>query len=67
MPEERYVIRRATAADTAVLGGVIARSARGLSAGYYESEEVEAALRGAFGVDSQLVEDGTYLVATAGD
>lgn len=61
------MIRRATAADTAGLGGVIARSARGLSAGYYESEEVEAALRGAFGVDSQLVEDGTYFVATAGD
>ena len=59
------MIRLATAADTAVLGGVIAASARGLSAGYYEAEEVEAALCGAFGVDSQLVDDGTYFVATA--
>ena len=67
MPEESYVIRRATAADTAILRDVIAKSARGLSVGYYECEEVEAALRGAFGVDSQLVEDGTYFVATAGD
>jgi GNAT superfamily N-acetyltransferase len=67
MPEESYVIRRATAADTAILRDVIAKSARELSVGYYECEEVEAALRGAFGVDSQLVEDGTYFVATAGD
>ena len=67
MPEDEFVIRKATSADTAVLSGVIAKSARGLSAGYYDSEEVEAALRGAFGVDSQLVDDGTYFVATEGD
>ncbi|HKX99316.1 MAG TPA: GNAT family N-acetyltransferase [Steroidobacteraceae bacterium] len=66
-PVGSYVIRKATAADTAALSGVIAKSARGLSAGYYESEEVEAALRGAFGVDSQLVDDGTYFVATEAD
>ena len=66
MPEEKYVVRAATLADTPVLSGLIAQSARGLSAGYYESEEVEAALRGAFGVDSQLVEDGTYFVAATG-
>ena len=67
MPEERFEIRRATASDAAALSDVIAKSARGLSIGYYEPEEVEAALCGAFGVDSQLVEDGTYFVATAGD
>ena len=67
MPEERFEIRRATASDAAALSDVIAKSARGLSVGYYEPEEVEAALCGAFGVDSQLVEDGTYFVATAGD
>jgi GNAT superfamily N-acetyltransferase len=65
MPGESYVIRRATAADTAVLNDLIAASARVLSVGYYEAEEVEAALRGAFGVDSQLMDDGTYYVATA--
>jgi GNAT superfamily N-acetyltransferase len=67
MSNESYVIRKATLADTAAIGGVIAASARGLSVGHYESEEVEAALRGAFGVDTQLVDDGTYFVATAGD
>jgi GNAT superfamily N-acetyltransferase len=67
VPLDGYVIRRATAADAPVLSDVIAASARGLSIGYYETEEVEAALRGAFGVDSQLVEDGTYYVATEND
>ena len=67
MTEAGFVLRKATPSDTAVLTGVIAKSARGLSAGYYEPEEVEAALRGAFGVDSQLVDDGTYFVATSGD
>jgi GNAT superfamily N-acetyltransferase len=67
MPEETYVIRLATPADTAALREVIAASARGLSVGHYEPEVVEAALCGAFGVDSQLVEDGTYFVATAHD
>ena len=64
MPEERFVIRLATPADTAAISDVIAASARGLSVGYYEPIVVEAALRGAFGVDSQLVDDGTYFVAT---
>ena len=65
MPE-RFIVRRATGADTAVLGSLIAESARGLNAGHYPPEQVEAALQGAFGVDSQLVDDGTYFVATAG-
>ncbi|HMK86048.1 MAG TPA: GNAT family N-acetyltransferase [Steroidobacteraceae bacterium] len=42
---------------------LIARSARGLSVGDYRPSQVEAALRGAFGVDTQLVDDGTYYVA----
>jgi GNAT superfamily N-acetyltransferase len=67
MAETGFAIRKAATADSAVLSGVIAKSARGLSAGYYESDEIEAALRGAFGVDSQLVDDGTYFVATEGD
>ena len=65
--EETVAIRLATHADAAELKAVIAASARGLSVGLYETEEVEAALRGAFGVDSQLVDDGTYFVATQGD
>ena len=44
---------------------LIARSARGLSLGDYAPEQVEAALQGAFGVDTGLIADGTYYVAEA--
>jgi len=55
-------IRLATLADRDVLQGLIARSARGLSTADYRPEQVEGALQGAFGVDSQLIDDGTYFV-----
>ena len=58
----RYSIRPATLADKSVLEALIARSARELSVGIYTSEQVEGALRGAFGVDTQLIVDGTYFV-----
>lgn len=61
-------MRPATLADRDVLQGLIARSARGLSAADYRPEQVEGALQGAFGVDSQLINDGTYFVVEeAGD
>jgi GNAT superfamily N-acetyltransferase len=55
-------IRPATEADRSALVALIARSARALSAGDYTPEQVEGALQGAFGVDSQLIVDGTYFV-----
>lgn len=56
-------VRPATAADVDVLRALITRSARALSAGHYTEAEAEAAIRYVFGVDTQLVADGTYLVA----
>jgi GNAT superfamily N-acetyltransferase len=53
-------IRPATLSDKPVLEALIARSARELSKGDYTPEQVEGALRGAFGVDTQLIIDGTY-------
>jgi GNAT superfamily N-acetyltransferase len=35
---------------------------RGLGAGYYTPGEIEAGLRHVFGVDTQLVTDGTYFL-----
>jgi GNAT superfamily N-acetyltransferase len=58
-------IRPATLDDKAELTDLIARSARELSAGDYTPQQVEGALRGAFGVDTQLILDGTYFVAEA--
>ena len=45
------------------LSELIARSARGLSVEEYRPEQVDGALRGAFGIDSQLIDDETYFVA----
>jgi GNAT superfamily N-acetyltransferase len=58
-----YQLRAATHADRGALQRLIARSARELGARYYRREQIEAALSGAFGVDSQLIDDGTYFVA----
>jgi GNAT superfamily N-acetyltransferase len=58
-----YSIRKATRADRWRLERLIARSARALGARDYRPEQIEAALCGAFGVDMQLIDDGTYLVA----
>lgn len=56
-------LRKATHADAPALRALIARSARGLSASDYRAAQIDAALRGAFGVDSQLLDDQTYFAA----
>ncbi|MGO9512598.1 MAG: GNAT family N-acetyltransferase [Steroidobacteraceae bacterium] len=57
------LLRNATLADVPMLEALIARSARGLSSNDYRPEQIEGALRGAFGVDTQLLHDETYFVA----
>jgi GNAT superfamily N-acetyltransferase len=58
-------LRLAQLDDVAELQALIARSARGLSVGYYTPAQTEAAIRHVFGVDSQLIADRTYLVIEA--
>jgi GNAT superfamily N-acetyltransferase len=53
-------LRKATSADIPALTVLIAQSARGLSTAEYSPPQIEGALRGAFGVDSQLLADETY-------
>jgi GNAT superfamily N-acetyltransferase len=55
-------LRKATLEDRDVLRALIDRSARGLNVGDYQPQQIEGALQGAFGVDSQLIGDGTYFV-----
>ena len=55
-------LRLATRADIPALESLIALSVRALSAGFYSSEQIEEALTAVFGVDSQLIADGTYYV-----
>ena len=57
-----FQIRPAVAADIPVLREVIEGSVRRLQAADYTPVQIDSALRTVFGVDSQLIDDGTYLV-----
>jgi len=56
-------IRKAIPADVPRLREVIEASVRGLQAGDYSPAQIEGALKSVYGVDSQLIADGTYLLA----
>ena len=60
-----YTLRKANLDDCPNIEKLIGLSARELSAQDYTPEQIEGALQGAFGVDTQLVEDRTYFVAEA--
>jgi N-acetylglutamate synthase-like GNAT family acetyltransferase len=61
-----YEIRKAVAADEVAIAALIRASARGLSRNDYNDEEIEAAVSFVYGVDSELISDGTYFVAEVG-
>ena len=63
----RLTVRKARLGDTAAMTTLIHASVRGLSRGFYSEQQVESALRHVFGVDTMLVEDGTYFCVEAGD
>jgi N-acetylglutamate synthase-like GNAT family acetyltransferase len=58
-------IRKAMEADIPVLRELIEASVRELQAQDYTPAQMEGALETVFGVDSQLIADGTYFVAEA--
>lgn len=58
-----YVIREATLDDRPAIERLIAASARGLSREDYSDGQIEAAIVSVFGVDTDLIRDGTYFVA----
>jgi GNAT superfamily N-acetyltransferase len=58
-------LRLAIPEDVEVLRELIDASVRGLQAQDYSPAQVEGALETVFGVDSQLIADGTYIVAEA--
>ena len=62
-----YSLRLATLDDCPALAELIARSARGLGRPDYTDAQIEGALQGAFGVDTQLIRDGTYFVSHLAD
>jgi GNAT superfamily N-acetyltransferase len=58
-------LRLAVPEDVPVLRGLIEASVRGLQTEDYTPAQIEGALKTVFGVDSQLIADGTYIVAEA--
>jgi GNAT superfamily N-acetyltransferase len=58
-------IRKAIAADIPALNALIQVSVRELQKYDYTEAQIQGALAGVFGVDSQLVSDGTYFVVEA--
>ncbi|MCA1575999.1 MAG: GNAT family N-acetyltransferase [Acidobacteria bacterium] len=62
-----YTIRKARLEDRSRISELIAESARGLSREHYDDAQIEAAIITVFGVDTDLIEDGTYFVAEDGD
>ncbi len=58
-------IRSATDGDLPSLHALIPLAVRRLSADHYTPEQIESGVRHAFGVDTQLIADGTYFVAEA--
>lgn len=63
--EQRIHLRLAVAEDVPVLRRLIEVSVRGLQTEDYTPAQIEGALATVFGVDSQLIADGTYIVAEA--
>lgn len=62
---EKIQLRLAVPEDIPVLRQVIEASVRRLQTQDYTPAQIEGALKTVFGVDSQLITDGTYIVAEA--
>ena len=58
-----YIVRKATLADREAITDLIAESARQLSKNEYTDKQIEGAIATVFGVDTDLIHDGTYFVA----
>ena len=64
-PGSSLRLRDAQLSDVPALAALIELSARCLQAGDYSPAQIEGALGTVFGVDSQLIADGTYFVVEA--
>ena len=64
-PDGQFAIRLAEQADIPALRPLIEQSVRVLQRGDYSTEQLEAALGTAYGVDTQLIADETYYVVEA--
>jgi len=56
------IIRQATLDEREAITQLIAESARHLSREHYSDRQIDAAIATVFGVDTDLIDDGTYFV-----
>ena len=62
-----FSLRKATEHDVPLLRELIDASVRGLQSADYSPTQIESALATVYGVDSQLIADGTYFVVESGE
>ena len=67
MTRESIEIRHAQFVDVPTLHRLIEASVRGLQAGDYTAAQIDGALGGVLGLDTQLIADRTYFVAESRD
>lgn len=60
-----FTLRKAVPSDVPALMAVIDASVRMLQAGDYTPAQIEESLKSVYGVDTQLIEDGTYFAVEA--
>lgn len=63
MRNERFVVRQASPADIPVITKLMARSIADLQKGFLSAPEIEAS-KDVMGLDTQLIDDGTYFAVT---
>ena len=61
----QFKLRKAALADIPAIRPLIEASVRGLQSHDYTPAQIEGALASVYGVDSQLISDGTYFVVEA--
>ena len=60
-----FTLRKAEMSDREEIAGLIAISVRGLGAEDYDERQIELSVRSVFGVDMELIADGTYFAAVS--
>jgi GNAT superfamily N-acetyltransferase len=58
-----FTIRKAAPGDQPAIEKLIEESVRGLARDDYDSRQIELSIQTVFGVDTELIADGTYYVA----
>lgn len=62
-----FKLRKAKPDDQAEIADLIAESVKGLSREGYTARQIELSIKSVFGVDVDLIADGTYFVAESAD